>query len=421
MSQIIVRRERGELLAVEPRVEFGIRKARAEDFGWIDAMQKAEADKLGFLMESAIRNRIEAGQVLVARDTGGEDSTPVGYCMFSDRYMHQGGVGVIYQLNIKPEWRRSLVGAKLVEAVLDRAAYGTKLYGLWCRQDLAANEFWEALGFMPIAFRAAGESRQKKGVDPRRRIHIYWQRRVRLGDDQTAYWYPHETQGGLMAESRLVLPMPLDRHWSDPMPMVMPGPMPGVEERAAEVRQIEAEGAARVDEAKEVLKAKRREAREAAKRAAEVAAGPRMVHGVEVDAKRAASVPMGFELPPEVKAAKEARAKAAAAEAERERVKEEKREAKRAAKAARRKSEPKMVDFSRELRDRWQEQVGTGTVLLEAGEGGEGKYEVGRLLEGEGGGGEIAASTNRGRRALDVLPEAEGVEGVRRLEVDRAA
>lgn len=375
------------LQPVVPRIDFSIRLATMDDFEWIDAMQKAESDKLGFLMKMAIEKRIEQGNVLVACKNGDVVSQlpGVGYCIAVDRYMKQDHVGQFIQLNVTPGQRRGLVGAALVKATFEKSAYGVKLYGLWCRQDLAANRFWESLGFVPLAFRAAGQTNRdaaKKKADPRRQVHIYWQRRVREGDTGsggTPYWFPYETQGGMMAESRVVLPIPLGTHWSDAKPVVLPG----AERRAEETRLLEASEDAKAAADKTALAQKRKEAREAAKRAKQLAKGPTLVHGVEVSGAGVAGVPMGFDLPPEAKAQREAEEKAERAAAEKERIKQEKREAKRAAKQARRKTDPELLVFSRELRDRWQEAVSADPGLLLERQ--EGKYDVGRLITGTSG------------------------------------
>ncbi|MEM9883392.1 MAG: hypothetical protein AAF800_10780 [Planctomycetota bacterium] len=380
---------------MEPRIDFSIRTATPYDFGWIDAMQKAETDKLGFLMKAAIEKRIEQGNVLIAApgitpgsapgDTPGrtedEVGTPgLGYCIAVDRYMKQDHVGQFVQLNVTPGSRRGLVGAALVKATFERAAYGVKLYGLWCRQDLAANHFWRSLGFVPLAFRAAGVSNRenkKKRADPRKQVHIYWQRRVRDGDSETPYWFPYETSGGMMAESRLVLPIPPGTSWEDAKPVVLPG----AERRAAEDRLLEVERGEKAEADKTALAAKRKEARAAAKEAQRLAEGPATVHGLEIGSG-AAGVPTGFALPPEVLAAQEAERKAAEAAAEKQRIKDERREAKRSAKRARRKTDPELLAYSRELRDRWQEAVAAepGLLLTACGDGGAARYDVGRLI-----------------------------------------
>ena len=133
--------------------------------------------------------------------------------MAQDRYFKRDDVGIIYQMNVLPVAQRKLVGAMLLKAVFDRAAYGCKLFCCWCAQDLDANYFWESVGFIPLAFRAGASGK---------RTHIFWQRRIREGDTTTPYWFPSKTDGGMMREDRLVLPIPPGVHWKDPMPKLLP-------------------------------------------------------------------------------------------------------------------------------------------------------------------------------------------------------
>jgi len=137
---------------------------------------------------------------------------PLGYCASRDRYLKRDELGVIYQLCVAPGHQRGLIGASLIRDVFARSAYGCRLYCCWCAQDLDANYFWESLGFVPIAFR--GGSGKKK------RVHIFWQRRIREGDVTTPWWFPAKTDQGAMREDRLVLPIPPGLHWSDPMPVL---------------------------------------------------------------------------------------------------------------------------------------------------------------------------------------------------------
>src|SRR6476646_2505472 len=73
-----------------------------------------------------------------------------------DRYFKRDDVGIIYALNVVKEHRRSLIGAALLKAMFERSAYGCRLYCCWCAQDIAANRFWEAIGFVPLACRSGG-------------------------------------------------------------------------------------------------------------------------------------------------------------------------------------------------------------------------------------------------------------------------
>jgi hypothetical protein len=115
-------------------------------------------------------------------------------------------------MNIMPGAQRKLVAAALLKEVFDRAPYGCKLFCCWCRQDLSANHFWESMGFVPLAFRADAKGKL---------AHIFWQRRIRQGDAETPLWFPAKTEGGMMREDRIVLPIPPGVHWSDEMPILV--------------------------------------------------------------------------------------------------------------------------------------------------------------------------------------------------------
>jgi hypothetical protein len=167
--------------------------------------------------------------VLIAEDAATRE--PVGYCASRDRYLKRDELGVIYQLCVAPGHQRGLIGATLIQAVFNRAAYGCRLFCCWCAQDLAANHFWEAMGFVPIAFRG--------GSGRKRRVHIFWQKRIDAEDVSecggvgvsacasshsvtptprhpvTPYWYPSKTDNGALREDRIVFPIPPGVHWSE--------------------------------------------------------------------------------------------------------------------------------------------------------------------------------------------------------------
>jgi hypothetical protein len=138
----------------------------------------------------------------------------LGYVIGTDRYFKREDAGIIYQINVVPGKQRAFVGAALLKATFDRAAYGCRLFCCWCAQDIEANKFWEAMGFVPLAFRAGSEKKS--------RVHIFWQKRIRAGDVMTPYWFPSQTDGGSLREARLVLPIPPGTHWSDAKPMILP-------------------------------------------------------------------------------------------------------------------------------------------------------------------------------------------------------
>ncbi|MEO0587775.1 MAG: hypothetical protein AAF078_09060, partial [Planctomycetota bacterium] len=240
-----------------------------------------------------------------------------------------------------------LVGAALLKAQFDRSAYGCRLYGCWCAQDLPANRFWEAMGFAPIAFRTGsrgrGPSHDEHG-NFRGRIHIYWQKRIRPGDHGdvtqggTPWWFPSLTGGGALREDRIVLPIPPGTHWTDAKPVVLP----------PELRQLPAQSAEDGTDQDEKLKALNHQARQTAKAAKEVAQ-----QAEAAAARRASSLAAGglrFGDPPEVRAARQA-------EQDKQRAIEQRRAVKAAARRQAKKNDPKLEAFARELRDRWQEQI----------------------------------------------------------------
>lgn len=105
--------------------------------------------------------KIKLGHVLTAE----VDGERVGYCIGNDQYFKRDDVGIIYQLNVVPGKQRGFIGASLLKAQFERSAYGCKLYCCWCAQDIEANHFWEAMGFVPLAFRA--------GSAKKARMHIF--------------------------------------------------------------------------------------------------------------------------------------------------------------------------------------------------------------------------------------------------------
>ncbi len=321
------------LLTPTPNRPVTIRPGVRADLPFIDRLQKADRHGLGFMFAGTLEGKIDLGHVLVAEGVGSRQSavgsggghsspqtadyrlpTSLGYVIGSDRYYKRDDIGVIYQVAVEKSARRGLVAAALLAAMFDRWAYGCRLACCWCAQDLtAANQFWEAVGFSPIAFR--GGSRAKK------RIHIFWQRRVRAGDEATPWWYPAVTQGGAMGADRVAMPIPPGTHWSDVKRPVMPGD----------------------DEVKALP-------------------SPRV--------KKKVAVPKPVYPPPHLISSGGLRFAPPAPEVP---AVVEKVEKAREPRVSRR-----LLDFSREMRDRWQERVSEEPWMV----AGRGKYDVARVLAG---------------------------------------
>jgi len=221
-----------------PRVNVTIRPGVPDDVPFLDSLQKKTTKQVGWMPTKQFEGKITAGHVLVAEQAGVSsqwsektenaavcalsdhsplttDHSRVGYLIGNDQYFKRDDVGIIYQINVIPEMRRSLVAALLLKAQFERSAYGCRLYCCWCAQDIEANHFWESMGFVPLAYRAGSEKKS--------RVHIFWQKRIRSGDTTTPWWFPSQTSGGSIREDRIVLPIPPGTHWSDAKPLILPG------------------------------------------------------------------------------------------------------------------------------------------------------------------------------------------------------
>jgi hypothetical protein len=333
-----------------PRAAVSVRAATMGDLPFIDRLQKLHTKQVGWMPTKQLVGKIRLGHVLVAeersevRDQKSDGanltsdlcpltSVPVGYCIGHDQYFKRDDVGIIYQLNVLPAKQRALIGATLLKAQFERSAWGCKLYCCWCAQDIAANRFWEAMGFVPLAFRTGSRNRGQRSEvrgQTGARIHIFWQRRIRAGDDATPWWFPSQTSSGAIREDRLVFPIPPGVSWRDAMPVVLPGEERG---QKAEVR----------DQRSEVRDQKR-------------LAGPGSRKSKLTSEVRppTSAVGMGFlrfvdPVPPKAgKPKREPRTKA--------------------------RNDPKHVAAARELRDRWLEEINHTPML------GQGKYDVSRAL-----------------------------------------
>ncbi|MEM8782527.1 MAG: hypothetical protein AAGE65_06665 [Planctomycetota bacterium] len=425
-------------------VAFDVRRGTLDDLPWVDAMQKADRLGLGFRFMEELKGHVREGNLWVAErrgsgrcpvaggqegtlagndadasasagpwplGTGHCDAERVAYCIARDRYMKRDEVGLIVQMCVAPAYRRSLVAANLLARVFDAWPRGVRLCGCWCAQDLPANRFWEACGFRALAFRTgARESRFKndRGETVKgHRVHVYWQKKVRGERDPVDYWYPGETGGGSLNESRLVFPIPPGTSWRDAKPAVLPGVGEMFEALRKQREEVERKALlllASPGEKKTARKRKTKAERVAeaeAKAAAEAEKSvERKRREAESDAARATAARGGLRfapLPPDrATIAKQAAEREALERAEAERAREAdaaakqaaKAEAKRAAKAAVKKlnaqNDPALKAMARELRDRWMEAVrrDAGVLSLASETASRGAaYDVARQIE----------------------------------------
>jgi N-acetylglutamate synthase-like GNAT family acetyltransferase len=330
--QIIEARTVRDVVAL-PAVDMRVRTATLADIPFIDQLQKQYRKELAFFKASWLEGYIKAGNLVVAED--GASGERIGYCVYRDRYLKRDELGYVSQLCVVPGRQRGLVGANLLKTVFERASYGCKLFCCWCAQDLPANRFWESMGFVPIAFRTGSEKKQ--------RIHIYWQKRIRAGDESTPWWFPSETINGGNGEHRIVLPLPPGAGWRDVMPMVVPAPS-----------EAEGPGAGAGGQGSGVgeEKTKRSRVKKAAPPEPVKPKGPQPLGATRL--QFFGSMPAVASSTTTAKPTKPKKPKA--------------------------KFDEKLLAAARELRDRWTDEVASGRYVPAI----VGKYEVGRVLTGAG-------------------------------------
>ena len=118
-----------------------VRSAVSADLAYIVMLQKAHAAALGFLPRQALKEKIDRGQVILAR-VGGRRAG----------FLHHGSLRGpevrVFQIAVSPEVRSTGVGRALVQCLIDRAAAaGAGGVSLRCLSFLDANRFWRAAGF----------------------------------------------------------------------------------------------------------------------------------------------------------------------------------------------------------------------------------------------------------------------------------
>lgn len=417
--------EPAELIALPSQDRLGVRVRDAvlADLPFIDALQKKHSKAVGWMPTGQLEGHIKKGHVLVAEqregsrgqgvegpsDKTGESGSlthsnpkplnpsapsctldplatdplatsralPVGYCIGVDKYFKREEAGIIYQMNIEPGHQRGLLGATLLQAMFDRWPYGVRLCCCWCAQDLQANRFWEAMGFVPLAFRSGSKKRD--------RVHIFWQKQIRRprkcprnvastdhhhATPQGTYseegqipgvgwWFPSQTGGGALREDRIVLPIPPGTHWSDAKPRIFPEVSELIESAAAERKALEAPR-------REAERARKREQKEAEKARAEQAAA--QSETVAAGGLRFGSASSGEGQGAKGSGVKGSGDKGVAVEGAK-------------GKKPKPKNDPRLVAAARELRDRWLEHAAAQPGLIEQNNTAARRYDVGRSIE----------------------------------------
>ena len=144
-------------------------------------------EALGFLPAQAYEQAARQGTLFVAVDTSVPDGQYLGHLLFGAHYPH----ARIYQVFVAAHARGHGIGRNLVEALLE--LYETKQYLSVIAKvadDLAANQFWGALGFETLATKLGGSARG-------RTINV----RVRQLDTPALFGYRERVSGIPLGEA----------------------------------------------------------------------------------------------------------------------------------------------------------------------------------------------------------------------------
>jgi hypothetical protein len=138
----------------------------ADDLLYARCLMREHTEQVGFLPDAALRWYADHGCVWSASIN--ED--PVGY-LVAKPLKSADNVHAILQACIQMDARRMHSGLALVEHVCMLAAEdGRDIVQCWCRDDLEANHFWKAAGFVEVCRKNGGERRGREVILYRRAL-----------------------------------------------------------------------------------------------------------------------------------------------------------------------------------------------------------------------------------------------------------
>jgi len=128
--------------------------ATVDDLTYIDSLQKKNSEDLAFYPKQVFEREVENFRVILAK----VNAEPAGY-------IYHGALGPackIHQACIQYDLRGQLYGAGLVRHLLQIADLSNVLsVTLRCGSDIAANDFWKAMGFYCEAVTQGGVRRMR--------------------------------------------------------------------------------------------------------------------------------------------------------------------------------------------------------------------------------------------------------------------
>jgi len=123
--------------------DISIRKAEIQDLTAIKQLADENTIALGFVLRPALVAGIERGWLLVAERSNNEDV--VGFVHYRHRRDSQ---TTLYEICVQQHHRRQGIGIALISALsAEASAFGKTHVRLKAPADIAANDFYQAVGF----------------------------------------------------------------------------------------------------------------------------------------------------------------------------------------------------------------------------------------------------------------------------------
>lgn len=134
-----------------------IRPVTPDDLKFVTSLMKTESDALGFLPYEALEWYASESLIWESR----ENDDPIGY-LVARHLDHDRRTTSIIQACVRLDARRRTFALRLVDHVakLARGA-GRSVLQCWCRDDLAAVDFWRAAGFTEVDRKLGGKARKR--------------------------------------------------------------------------------------------------------------------------------------------------------------------------------------------------------------------------------------------------------------------
>lgn len=133
-----------------------LQQCHPDNLGFVIDLAAKWTDEIGFLPRAALEYYAANSGVLRVL----ENAEDAGFVVFNRSVKEAPRVARIYQAAICYDAQRRHLGTALVNRVKYEAAMaGAAGLYLWCASDIAAAEFWSAMGFWPQAVKRGGKRR----------------------------------------------------------------------------------------------------------------------------------------------------------------------------------------------------------------------------------------------------------------------